>query len=316
MIPRANVTAWRKHVPWTDDAMVEQDLVLCRALVEMFSSAVLSEQVALRGGTALNKLFFESACRFSEDIDLVQNNAGPIGLVMNTIRERLDGWLGSPTTKQGHGRVTLNYRFLSEFEPAGRRRLKIEINTREHFSVLGLARKQFDVSNPWFEGTAPITAYQLEELLGTKLRALFQRKKGRDLFDLSLALSRPGSGRLELSTVFFATWNTARLLSAALSSKRTSRPRCRTAHSSKISNLFSLPVSLGTSTPQFKPCPRNSWLDCPEIPGKVFEANPSEDYRNPSRTNQRESVMQIKMIEITFRLRVTASVCRNLGKIY
>ena len=30
--------------------------------------------------------------------------------------------------------------------------------------------------------------YELDELLGTKLRALYQRKKGRDLFDLSLAL--------------------------------------------------------------------------------------------------------------------------------
>ena len=48
----------------------------------------------------------------------------------------------------------------------------------------------------------------------------------------------------------------------------------------------------------------------------MFEANPSELYRNPSGTNQLKSLMQIEMIEIAFRLRVTASVCRNLGKIY
>lgn len=33
-----------------------------------------------------------------------------------------------------------------------------------------------------------MTTYPLEELLGTKLRALYQRKKGRDLFDLYYAL--------------------------------------------------------------------------------------------------------------------------------
>ncbi len=191
MIPRANVTAWRRRVPWTEDAQVEQDLVLSRALVEMFSQQTISEQLAFRGGTALNKLFFEPAVRFSEDIDLVQIEAGPIGTVMNTIRDRLDGWLGAPSTKQGRDRVSLLYRFDSELQPAGRRRLKIEINTREHFSVLGLSQRQFDVSNPWFEGASPITVFQLDELMGTKLRALYQRKKGRDLFDLSVALSRP-----------------------------------------------------------------------------------------------------------------------------
>ena len=159
MIPRAYITAWRKYAPWSDDAFVEQDLVLSRALVEIFSKKVIIKQLAFRGGTALNKLFFKSAYRFSEDIDLVQIDAGPIGEVMNAIRDQLDTWLGSPSTKQGRGRVTLSYRFLSELEPVGQRRLKIEINTREHFSVLGMEQKVFAVSNPWFEGDAPITIY-------------------------------------------------------------------------------------------------------------------------------------------------------------
>ncbi len=67
-------------------------------------------------------------------------------------------------------------------------RVKIEINTREHFSVLGLTRRPFTVDNPWFSGSAHIPVYQLEELLGTKMRALYQRKKGRDLYDLWLVL--------------------------------------------------------------------------------------------------------------------------------
>jgi hypothetical protein len=46
------------------------------------------------------------------------------------------------------------------------------------------------VDNLWFMGRAEVRTYDLDESLGTKLRALYQRKKGRDLFDLWLCLSR------------------------------------------------------------------------------------------------------------------------------
>ena len=69
-------------------------------------------------------------------------------------------------------------------------RVKIEINTREHFNVLGLKKEPFSVDNPWYKGSTEVTTYHLEELLGTKLRALYQRKKGRDLFDLHYALEK------------------------------------------------------------------------------------------------------------------------------
>jgi len=69
-------------------------------------------------------------------------------------------------------------------------RLKIEINSRERFSVLDLSKVPFSVNNRWFSGEADITTFQLDELLGTKLRALYQRKKGRDLFDLAHAINR------------------------------------------------------------------------------------------------------------------------------
>ena len=69
-------------------------------------------------------------------------------------------------------------------------RLKIEINTREHFTVLGFISRQVTADNPWYSGEADITTFELDELLGTKLRALYQRRKGRDLFDLWLGIGR------------------------------------------------------------------------------------------------------------------------------
>ncbi|MBC8328790.1 MAG: nucleotidyl transferase AbiEii/AbiGii toxin family protein [Planctomycetes bacterium] len=190
MIPRAQITAWRQTVPWADDGQVEQDLVLSRALVELFPNSGQESNLVLRGGTALQKLLLVPPARYSEDIDLVQRRPEPIGDCLDRIRGSLDPWLGEARYKQGRGGVTLAYRFQSESLPVRPLRLKIEINTREHFSVHELAPAAFQVSNPWFSGQAMVLSYGADELLGTKMRALYQRRKGRDLFDLWLALDR------------------------------------------------------------------------------------------------------------------------------
>lgn len=189
MIPRAHVTHWRARAPWPTDAQVEQDLVLSRALVELFNDPALAGTLAFRGGTALHKLFLASPGRYSEDIDLVQQAAGPIGPIFDAVRSRLDPWLGEASSKRGEGRANLVYRFETTAMPVQRMRVKIEINTREHFNVLGAHRVPFEVKSPWFGGAAEIVTFGIEELLATKLRALYQRKKGRDLYDLDLALT-------------------------------------------------------------------------------------------------------------------------------
>lgn len=192
MIQRAYITEWRAKAPWSLDEQVEQDLIVSRALVNLYSEEELRREVAFRGGTALHKLFLQAPARYSEDIDLVQIEAGRIGPVMDAVRRALDSWLGDPQWKQGHGRVTLYYRFATEIEPVQQKRLKVEINTREHFSVHGLMGRRFEVTSRWWSGEAEITTYDLDELLATKLRALYQRRKGRDLFDLWIALGMKG----------------------------------------------------------------------------------------------------------------------------
>jgi predicted nucleotidyltransferase component of viral defense system len=188
VIPRDYITEWRAIAPWVEDFQVEQDLVISRALVEIFSQAELAAALAFRGGTALHKLHIKPPARYSEDIDLVQVKAGAIGTTLTALRRTLGPWLGEPQRSQSEGRVTLNYRFASEDAPPLRLRLKVEINSREHFTVFGLKQVAFDVDSRWFRGAAKIVTYELKELLGTKLRALYQRKKGRDLFDLAVAL--------------------------------------------------------------------------------------------------------------------------------
>lgn len=191
MIPRDFILEWREQAPWPQDFQVEQDLIISRALVEIYSNPVLHDALAFRGGTALYKLHLKPAARYSEDIDLVQTRAGAAGQMMDALRDVLNPWLGKPQWKQTDGRITFVYKINSEDAPPVPLRLKIETNTREHFSVFGLRKIPFAVDSRWFEGSCSVHTYELDELLGTKLRALYQRKQGRDLFDLAIALKHP-----------------------------------------------------------------------------------------------------------------------------
>lgn len=96
--------------------------------------------------------------------------------------------MAQPRWSVGANTTTLDYRFETTALPVQTMRLKIETNTREHFALLGYERRPYRVENPWFTGGAEVHSFKTEELLGTKLRALYQRSKGRDLFDLDLAL--------------------------------------------------------------------------------------------------------------------------------
>ena len=189
MIPRRYIEEWKTTAPWPDNAQIEQDLVIERALIALFSDDLIRESLAFRGGTALHKLYMKPQARYSEDIDLVQISDGPIKPILERIREALK-FLGTKrAVKQNINNNTIAYRFESEIPPVINLRLKIEINCREHFSVLGLKEFHHTMDSGWFSGACTIMTYELEELLGTKLRALYQRTKGRDLFDLYQALN-------------------------------------------------------------------------------------------------------------------------------
>lgn len=188
MIPEYFVRSWAAQAPWPRNELVEQDMIICRALIAIFSDPFLAEHLAFRGGTALHKLYLSPQPRYSEDIDLVQIHAGPIRPILDHLREAL-AFLGEPKTKRASHNNTLVYRLESEILPIMPIRLKVEINCREHFHQLDWVHLPFRMNNDWFSGECRITTYELDELLGTKMRALYQRRKGRDLFDLYRALS-------------------------------------------------------------------------------------------------------------------------------
>jgi predicted nucleotidyltransferase component of viral defense system len=188
MIPTMNIVAWGRTVPWAEQRQVEQDLVIARVLVEIFSDDFLRQQLRFRGGTALNKLHCPKALRYSEDIDLTRTTEGKLGPLLDRLRAILQPWMG-----QAHydlGLIGPSLTFTRDAEDTTSKapiRVKVEMATRERIAYDGPRIVPFTVKNPWFTGSANIETFSKEEILATKLRALLQRDKGRDLVDLSHA---------------------------------------------------------------------------------------------------------------------------------
>jgi len=189
MIPMMNIIAWSHRAPWPEMRQVEQDLIISRAIVVIFSDDHLRKQLRFRGGTALNKLHFPQPFRYSEDIDLVRTESGPIGPVLDRLREVLEPWLGRANFDQSPVAPKLRFKVAAEDAASPAQiRLKLEINTSETQAYDPPRSVPFRIENPWFTGSAEVMTFTREEMLATKLRALLQREKGRDLFDLAHAL--------------------------------------------------------------------------------------------------------------------------------
>lgn len=200
MIPPKFIGAWRLHVKWQELEVIEHDLIISKALVDLYSEPILKDNLIFRGGTALNKLFINPPSRYSEDLDFVYTKSEPIGSTLDALRRQLDPWLGTPKRQVDRFGAKLYYRYMSE--NSAKMKLKVEINTTEKYGFRELISKPFSVNSEWFQRSCVIPTYQLEELMATKLRALFQRRKGRDLFDVAYVFGN-SMADLELTISLF-----------------------------------------------------------------------------------------------------------------
>ena len=210
LIAQQEITAWRLHAPWSNDLMVEQDYLISKAVAAIFRDRYLSSQVAMRGGTVLHKGHLGPAIRYSEDIDLVLTGTAQPGHIKKAIHRVLLPLLGKPAESM---LVSVNLairNFVSSskilreqyvYEPtsgeAAHATLKVEVNLNENQRVFPLVLIPILVPH---ESGIPeyvdVVSYDLNEMLGTKLRALLQREHGRDLFDMWYASNftrQPGS---------------------------------------------------------------------------------------------------------------------------
>ena len=183
MIDNHYIVEWSRQFPWRQDEFVEQDLLITRAIVAIYSDPYLAERLAWRGGTALYKLYLKPQARYSEDIDLVLIKPEPMGPILDRLREVLS-FVPDQQAKGKRYNHVLKLRYNSENTTPIAMRIKVEINCNEHFTELGFDQVPFEVKSSWFSGSCKVTAYRFEEMLGTKFNAVYGRKKTRDLFDM------------------------------------------------------------------------------------------------------------------------------------
>lgn len=204
MIPltRRDVLAHQSHVPWPSHLQVEQDLLLCRSMAALFNDSFLRGQIAMRGGTLLHKVHLAPPCRYSEDIDLVVIGDRPEDHIRKALRRVLADVMGRPKVSAWEtvrlavrnavrpSRVLrMTYAVPSVSQPGSVLTILIEANVTERKPHRPITELPFEF--PFRESTSAtmIKGYHVHEMLGTKLRALFQRRRGRDLFDLYWALT-------------------------------------------------------------------------------------------------------------------------------
>lgn len=185
MIPANDITKWGVNHPWSTRDQIEQDLLLSQAICEIANNQFLNEELVIRGGTAFHKLFLPKPLRYSEDLDYVRTSAGGIGDILDQL-VMLGKNLGYKVNTQigQHPKV-----FWKGAADSGLGiKIKIEINTYERTPAKTLSVVRHSVDTEYYSSFADVRVFCVEELVATKIRALYQRSKGRDLFDLWLAL--------------------------------------------------------------------------------------------------------------------------------
>ena len=202
-ITRRDILAHQTAVPWPNQKQVEQDLLLCRAMAALFGDEFLRRQIAMRGGTLLHKVHLAPAARYSEDIGLVVIGDRPEDHIRKALRRVLREVLGVPrisvwdalslairNTVKPSRVLRMTYAIPSIMEPGTTLGIVVEANVTERASHLPPVEIPFKFAFREAVVETQLTGYDLAEMLGTKLRALFQRRRGRDLFDLYWALTR------------------------------------------------------------------------------------------------------------------------------
>ncbi len=175
-------------------------------MAALFNDAFLHTQIAMRGGTLLHKVHLAPPARYSQDIDLVVFGDRPEDHIRKALKRVLREVLGNPkasvwdaiglairNTVKPSRVLRMTYSVPSIIEAGTRLEIVVEANVTERTPHRPLVEIPFEFSFRDTPVRTRIKGYEIHEMLGTKMRALFQRKRGRDLFDLywALTLAKP-----------------------------------------------------------------------------------------------------------------------------
>jgi predicted nucleotidyltransferase component of viral defense system len=181
--------------------IIEKDLVLGWVLAGIYNHEALAESWIFKGGTCLKKCHFETY-RFSEDLDFTVTDPAHINQdFLWRIFAEISDWIYEhsgielPTDlhtfeiyPNPRGRPAcqgrLAYRGPISPRSGGSPRVKLDITADEH---LVLPPKRLPVFHPYSdtpEDGIHVLSYAYEEAFGEKVRALAERARPRDLYDV------------------------------------------------------------------------------------------------------------------------------------
>jgi predicted nucleotidyltransferase component of viral defense system len=180
-----DLKVWADEQNLPDPLFAELDYRLVKTLEAIYNDPYLSKRLCMKGGTAINKLYLLETSRLSVDLDF--NHIGPkeevlkerpeIRLKLTELLTKLDS---SYEIHSEHRyeltRIKTRYKTVNGTTA----NFKIEISHVERFPIISPVEKPIQTPT----GAANILTYTLEELTATKIRALLERSKGRDIYDL------------------------------------------------------------------------------------------------------------------------------------
>lgn len=196
-LTEAKVNRWGRRIGIGSARLAEQDYRLVELLRAIAEHDDLGARLAFKGGTALNKLYLGGVSRLSVDLDFnVLGTKDDVQGARAALRSAVVGLFEDQdpafVTTHDHGwallRVTGQYQPLSGGAPE---KIKVELSMAERFPVTQIVTRP--LAHPG-GAAVPVRTYPIDELVATKLRAWYGRRKGRDIFDLHRArplLSNP-----------------------------------------------------------------------------------------------------------------------------
>lgn len=179
------VKVWADEQSLPDLLFAELDYRLVKTLQALYSDDFLSERLCMKGGTAINKLYLGETSRLSVDLDfnhlgskeeVLKEKRAVRELIMELLKKQDNCYDVHYERPYGLTRIKARYKTVGGPD----QNFKIEISHVERFPIISPVKKK--IMTP--DGLADIVTYTLEELTATKLRALLERFKGRDIYDL------------------------------------------------------------------------------------------------------------------------------------
>lgn len=188
---QARVTEWG-----LTEEVVEKDYVLGWLLAGIGAHPVLGTTWVFKGGTCLKKCFIETY-RFSEDLDFTVVEGGPLAPddLLPVLREMLEGVEEQsgiqltgrdPVVKLRSGGRSAEGRiyYRGPRNTPGEARVKLDLTYDELVDQPTVERLVAHAYEDQLPAPARVRCYSFAEVFAEKLRALGQRTRPRDLYDV------------------------------------------------------------------------------------------------------------------------------------